>query len=88
MKFGNEMHGEEAEEAVGKLMEELDSSGDHLINEEEFVTGFANWLNASYNNYNETTKPPPAISNHESQDDIFQVSQQKIKKHIFINILY
>ncbi|CAA0816020.1 Transcription factor TCP4 [Striga hermonthica] len=34
--------------AASKLMEELDLSGDKLIDEEEFVMGFSKWLNASY----------------------------------------
>ncbi|XP_048321137.2 sodium/calcium exchanger NCL2 [Ziziphus jujuba] len=80
MKFGNKMDGEEAEEAVRKMMEELDTSGDHLINEEEFVTGFANWLNTFYNSDNKTTKPSPTTSNHESQEDIFQKTWEEIDK--------
>ncbi|XP_052178502.1 sodium/calcium exchanger NCL1-like isoform X2 [Diospyros lotus] len=35
----------DADEAVEKLMEELDVSGDQMINEEEFVAGCSKWLN-------------------------------------------
>lgn len=34
----------EVDEIVRKLMEELDLNGDHLINEEEFTSGFLKWL--------------------------------------------
>ncbi|KAL0362645.1 UNVERIFIED_CONTAM: Sodium/calcium exchanger NCL1 [Sesamum calycinum] len=41
--------------AASKMMEELDVSGDQLINEEEFVTGLSKWLKSSY--VNQTTTP-------------------------------
>ncbi|KAL0399442.1 UNVERIFIED_CONTAM: Sodium/calcium exchanger NCL1 [Sesamum radiatum] len=41
--------------AASKMMEELDVSGDQLINEEEFVTGLSKWLKSSY--VNQTTIP-------------------------------
>ncbi|KAG5546159.1 hypothetical protein RHGRI_018365 [Rhododendron griersonianum] len=39
----------DSDEVVNKLMEELDISGDQMINEEEFVTGVSKWLHASKN---------------------------------------
>ncbi|GER53822.1 calcium-binding EF-hand family protein [Striga asiatica] len=40
--------------AASKLMEELDISGDKLIDEDEFVKGFSKWLNAtSYKEHSE-----------------------------------
>ncbi|KAL0353807.1 UNVERIFIED_CONTAM: Sodium/calcium exchanger NCL [Sesamum angustifolium] len=53
IKFGiipNDIDG-----AASKMMEELDVSGDQLINEEEFVTGLSKWLKSSY--VNQTTTP-------------------------------
>ncbi|KAK4439142.1 Sodium/calcium exchanger NCL2 [Sesamum alatum] len=41
--------------AASKMMEELDVSGDQLVNEEEFVTGLSKWLKSSY--INQTTTP-------------------------------
>ncbi|KAL6529687.1 hypothetical protein OROGR_015310 [Orobanche gracilis] len=35
---------------ASEVMEELDTSGDRLINEEEFVTGLSKWLNKDYTN--------------------------------------
>lgn len=55
----------DVEEAVLKLIEELDTDGDHLINEDEFVSGFAKWLDTTDNQDPSTT---------ESQDDIYQVN--------------
>ncbi|XP_075671950.1 sodium/calcium exchanger NCL1-like isoform X2 [Castanea sativa] len=54
----------DVEEAVLKLIEELDTDGDHLINEDEFVSGFAKWLDTTDNQDPSTT---------ESQDDIYQI---------------
>ncbi|KAK9269651.1 hypothetical protein L1049_001429 [Liquidambar formosana] len=53
----------DADEAVSKMMEEFDTSGDHLISEEEFVAGFAKWLNP-LNNQDPHT---PTY-----QDDVYQ----------------
>ncbi|XP_058221559.1 sodium/calcium exchanger NCL1-like [Rhododendron vialii] len=39
----------DSDEVVDRLMEELDLSGDQMINEEEFVTGVSKWLHASRN---------------------------------------
>ncbi|KAK1389276.1 putative sodium/calcium exchanger membrane region, EF-hand domain pair [Heracleum sosnowskyi] len=35
----------DADEMVGKMMEQLDVNGDQVINEEEFISGFLKWLN-------------------------------------------
>lgn len=59
----------DVEEAVLKLIEELDTDGDHLINEDEFVSGFAIWLDTTDNQDPSTT---------ESQDDIYQVSEATV----------
>ncbi|EYU44996.1 hypothetical protein MIMGU_mgv1a025835mg [Erythranthe guttata] len=53
IKFGSIPH--DIDEAASKMMEELDISGDKLINEDEFVTGLSNWLNAI--SINQTPKP-------------------------------
>lgn len=39
----------DVDDAVVKIMEELDTSGDHVISQEEFVVGFAKWLNTFHN---------------------------------------
>ncbi|XP_050370542.1 sodium/calcium exchanger NCL-like [Argentina anserina] len=49
----------EVDEAVNKLVEELDTSGDHMINEEEFVTGLTKWMNKSH-------------GTEELEDDLYQ----------------
>ena len=54
------------EEAVVKMIEELDIDGDHMINEEEFVSGFAHWLNTTDNR---------TLATIETPDDIYQVSK-------------
>ncbi|KAL8032050.1 hypothetical protein ABFX02_13G068600 [Erythranthe guttata] len=53
IKFGSIP--DDTDEAATKMMEELDISGDQLINEDEFVTGLSNWLNAI--SINRTPKP-------------------------------
>ncbi|CAL5390754.1 unnamed protein product [Camellia sinensis] len=53
----------DADEAVEKIMEELDINGDNVLNEEEFVTGFSKWLNTANN------QTPDSI---ESVDEIKQ----------------
>lgn len=60
----------DVDESVVKLIEELDTSGDKMISEEEFVTGLTKWINKSNG-----TQPPS--SSHESEDDIYQVSNGK-----------
>ncbi|CAB4277405.1 unnamed protein product [Prunus armeniaca] len=55
----------DVDESVVKLIEELDTSGDKMISEEEFVTGLTKWINKSHG-----TQPPS--SSHESEDDIYQ----------------
>uniref|UniRef100_A0A7N2M9E9 EF-hand domain-containing protein n=1 Tax=Quercus lobata TaxID=97700 RepID=A0A7N2M9E9_QUELO len=61
----------DVEEAVLKLIEELDTDGDHLINEDEFVSGFAKWLGTTDNQDPSTT---------ESQDDIYQKTWEATDK--------
>ena len=56
------------DESVVKLIEELDTSGDQLISEEEFVTGLTKWINKS------NDQAPPSL---ESEDDIYQVSNSE-----------
>lgn len=47
IKFG--MIAYDADIAASKIMEELDVSGDQLIDEEEFVMGLSRWLSTTYN---------------------------------------
>ncbi|PRQ31086.1 putative sodium/calcium exchanger membrane region, EF-hand domain pair [Rosa chinensis] len=54
----------DVDESVNKLVEELDTSGDHLINEEEFVTGLTKWMNKSHDTQ--------TLSSLESEDDLYQ----------------
>ncbi|KAM5586189.1 hypothetical protein ABKV19_005212 [Rosa sericea] len=54
----------DVDESVNKLVEELDTSGDHLINEEEFVTGLTKWMNKSHDTQ--------ALSSLELEDDLYQ----------------
>ncbi|KAF7140596.1 hypothetical protein RHSIM_Rhsim06G0204300 [Rhododendron simsii] len=55
----------DSDEVVDKLMEELDISGDQMINEEEFVTGVSKWLDTSKNQ-----APNPAST--EAPDETYQ----------------
>ncbi|RXI02989.1 hypothetical protein DVH24_003067 [Malus domestica] len=57
------------DESVVKLIEELDTSGDQLISEEEFVTGLTKWINKS------NDQAPPSL---ESEDDIYQEKTDKL----------
>ncbi|KAM1805073.1 hypothetical protein ACFX12_030869 [Malus domestica] len=59
------------DESVVKLIEELDTSGDQLISEEEFVTGLTKWINKS----NDQAPPSP-----ESEDDIYQRTWEETDK--------
>ena len=52
-------------EAVKKMMRELDTSGDNLISEQEFVTGLSNLLI----NSTQSTQ-----ASQTSEDDVYQVS--------------
>ena len=60
----------DADEAVEKLMEELDLSGDQMINEEEFVAGCSKWLNIVNN------QAPNATT--ASEEQLYQVSRSPI----------
>lgn len=53
----------DADEIVGKMMEQLDVNGDQVINEEEFISGFLKWLNGD-------GSPSPSSS---GQGNIYQV---------------
>ncbi|KAF7141178.1 hypothetical protein RHSIM_Rhsim06G0204500 [Rhododendron simsii] len=55
----------DSDEVVDKLMEELDISGDQMINEEEFVTGVSKWLHASKNQ-------APTPTSTEAPDETYQ----------------
>lgn len=57
----------DVDESVNKLVEELDTSGDHMINEEEFVTGLTKWMNKSHDSQ--------GLPSLESEDDLYQVSK-------------
>jgi Ca2+/Na+ antiporter len=59
------------EEAVVKMIEELDTDGDHMINKEEFVSGFANWLNTTDNR---------TLATIESPDDIYKKTWEATDK--------
>ena len=56
----------DVEEAVAKVIEELDINKDHVISEQEFVDGLQKWLTSSSN--------PSSLPNSEHQEDIYQVS--------------
>lgn len=58
----------DVEEAVSKVIEELDLNSDHVISEEEFVSGFQNWLSSS-------SSSPALLSDFECEEDIFQVRE-------------
>ncbi|KAI3457398.1 hypothetical protein Pfo_014061 [Paulownia fortunei] len=61
----------DADVAASKIMEELDISGDELINEDEFVTGLTKWLNTIYNQ---------SPNSEESEDDNFQKTWEQTDK--------
>ena len=58
----------DVDESVNKLIEELDTSGDQLINEEEFVSGLTKWMNKTHDTQ-------ALSSSFESEDDLYQVSK-------------
>ncbi|XVF78710.1 hypothetical protein PTKIN_Ptkin14bG0157500 [Pterospermum kingtungense] len=51
-------------EVVAKVIEELDTSGDQRIDQQEFINGISKWL--------KTSQKEAAPSSIESQDDIYQ----------------
>ncbi|KAK6157344.1 hypothetical protein DH2020_011592 [Rehmannia glutinosa] len=57
--------------AASKIMEELDISGDELINEEEFITGLSKWLTATYNQSHDS---------EESDDENYQKTWEQTDK--------
>ncbi|KAL2476399.1 sodium/calcium exchanger family protein/calcium-binding EF hand family protein [Abeliophyllum distichum] len=59
--------------AASKIMEELDKSGDRVIDEEEFVTGLSKWLNTTYN---------PTRGSEKSEDDDYQKTWDQIDELI------
>ncbi|KAL6535953.1 hypothetical protein OROHE_012797 [Orobanche hederae] len=67
IKFRSVPH--DTEVVASEVMEELDTSGDRLINEEEFVTGLSKWLNKDYTN--QTSMPK------ENKDSDYQKSWEK-----------
>ncbi|KAK4486671.1 hypothetical protein RD792_006729 [Penstemon davidsonii] len=72
MKFGIIPY--DVDEAASKIMEELDISGDELIQEEEFVNGLSKWINTTYNqNHN---------SEENEEDDTYQKTWEQTDKLI------
>ncbi|KAK4486668.1 hypothetical protein RD792_006726 [Penstemon davidsonii] len=70
MKFGIIPY--DVDEAASKIMEELDISGDQLIQEEEFVNGLSKWINTTYNqNHN---------SEENEEDDNYQKTWEQTDK--------
>ncbi|KAL2496454.1 sodium/calcium exchanger family protein/calcium-binding EF hand family protein [Forsythia ovata] len=63
----------DADAAASKLMEELDKSGDRVIDEEEFVTGLSKLLNTTYN---------PTRGSEKSEDDDNQKTWDQIDELI------
>ncbi|XP_022877450.1 sodium/calcium exchanger NCL1-like [Olea europaea var. sylvestris] len=61
----------DADAAASKIMKEFDISGDHLIDEEEFVAGLSQWL--------KTTSNPAACSERSEEDDDKQIWEQTDK---------
>ncbi|KAK3036296.1 hypothetical protein RJ639_031268 [Escallonia herrerae] len=61
----------DVDEVVVKVMEEFDVNGDQTINEDEFVAGFARWLNTTSN---------LAPNSGEDEDDMFQKKWEEIDK--------
>ncbi|KAK3030268.1 hypothetical protein RJ639_039851 [Escallonia herrerae] len=61
----------DVDEIVAKVMEEFDVNGDQIINEDEFVSGFAKWLNTTSN---------LAPNSGEDEDDMFQKKWEEIDK--------
>ncbi|KAD6794508.1 hypothetical protein E3N88_05404 [Mikania micrantha] len=47
MELNSEKIPEDVDEATAKIMQQLDTSGDQQIDEEEFIVGFKEWLNTS-----------------------------------------
>ncbi|KAL3849233.1 hypothetical protein ACJIZ3_011115 [Penstemon smallii] len=72
MKFGVIPY--DVDEAASKIMEELDISGDELIQEEEFINGLSKWINTTYNqNHN---------SEENEEDDTYQKTWEQTDKLI------
>ncbi|XP_011083284.1 uncharacterized protein LOC105165819 [Sesamum indicum] len=61
----------DADVAASKIMEELDISGDQLIDEEEFVTGLSRWLNTARNQ---------SPNSDESEDNDYQKTWEQTDK--------
>ncbi|KAL3849234.1 hypothetical protein ACJIZ3_011116 [Penstemon smallii] len=72
MKFGVIPY--DVDEAASKIMEELDISGDELIQEEEFINGLSKWINTTYNqNHN---------SEENEEEDTYQKTWEQTDKLI------
>ena len=82
----------DADEIVGKMMEQLDVNGDQFINEDEFISGFLKWLRCldngspmpSPSNYGPgNISPMPSPSNY-GPGNIYQVCKDVILNYILI----
>lgn len=68
----------DANEVAAKVIEELDTSGDRQIDQQEFVIGISKWL--------KTSEKEASPSSFESQDDIYLVSCYQI--HAINHVMY
>ncbi|KAL3652603.1 hypothetical protein CASFOL_002284 [Castilleja foliolosa] len=71
IKFGNVAH--DTDVAASKIMEELDLSGDQLINEDEFVIGLSRWLDTSY-------VDQTSLTSQENKDSDYKKDWEKTDK--------
>lgn len=76
LKFGNIPL--DADEAVKKIMEQLDTSEDGMISKDEFVNGVSQWLQSNPNYQ-------PLLQSSTSQERLFQVSNILILFHFWAN---
>lgn len=65
MEINSEKIPEDVDEATAKIMQDLDTSGDQQIDEQEFIDGFKDWLNTS--NYQIVPKSPGTKSTDVSE---------------------
>ncbi|KAI9083523.1 hypothetical protein K1719_034465 [Acacia pycnantha] len=61
----------DVDEAANKFIEEFDVNRDHVISEEEFISGFKKWLNSS-----SSPSSPALLSESESEEDILQMWEE------------
>ncbi|PIN20882.1 Calmodulin and related proteins (EF-Hand superfamily) [Handroanthus impetiginosus] len=76
IKFG--MTPQDIDDAASRIMEELDISGDQLLNEDEFVSGLSKWLKEKHMNQTPRPEERKDIDYHEKWEKTDKLVEDKV----------